>query len=207
MAKPDSHRNWKFIVYPESLPDDWLEIVENWGIQYAISPLHDLDVVTKYDVKDSNGYWTDSDIGKLKKPHYHIYLFFEQAKIYSDVVSLISVFGVKTAQYFTECRRWVRYLCHLDSKTKHHYYPNDIIFGNGYFDTGWKFIESEHSDDEFIDLCFEIISNYKVKYFCDFIDIVNSDFPVCKLVCRKHAVYFKNYIVERRYKYKDTGKE
>ena len=34
---------WAFIVYPESLPDNWLDILRDLHTIGAISPLHDGD--------------------------------------------------------------------------------------------------------------------------------------------------------------------
>ena len=36
-------RNWAFVVYPESLPEGWLDLLRETGLQCAISPLHDKD--------------------------------------------------------------------------------------------------------------------------------------------------------------------
>ena len=49
-------RNWAFVCYPESLPDNWQDILIESGIPFAISPLHD---------RDMNADNTE------KKPHYH----------------------------------------------------------------------------------------------------------------------------------------
>lgn len=37
-------RNWAFLVYPESAPENWLQILQATGLQCAISPLHDRDL-------------------------------------------------------------------------------------------------------------------------------------------------------------------
>ena len=50
-------RAWGGVIYPESLPENWLEILQNSGLQIAISPLHDKDI---------------NPDGTIKKPHYHI---------------------------------------------------------------------------------------------------------------------------------------
>lgn len=57
MAKEKS-RYFTFLLYPESIPDDWELKLELLGIPIAISPLHDKDVDTKN--------------GGFKKPHYHL---------------------------------------------------------------------------------------------------------------------------------------
>ena len=37
-------RNWAFIVYPDSAPADWQEILRQTGLQCVVSPLHDSDL-------------------------------------------------------------------------------------------------------------------------------------------------------------------
>lgn len=36
-------RNFAFILYPESIPSDWIDCLSRVGVPMAISPLHDLD--------------------------------------------------------------------------------------------------------------------------------------------------------------------
>lgn len=36
-------RNFAFIIYPESIPSDWIDCLSRVGVPMAISPLHDLD--------------------------------------------------------------------------------------------------------------------------------------------------------------------
>lgn len=36
-------RNFTFIIYPESIPDDWIDKLESLGVSIAISPLHNMD--------------------------------------------------------------------------------------------------------------------------------------------------------------------
>lgn len=43
--KKDSRtRNWSFIVYPESAPNNWREILQEEMTPFAVSPLHDKDI-------------------------------------------------------------------------------------------------------------------------------------------------------------------
>ena len=61
-SKEDTRsRLWVFVAYPESLPENWLDIIADWHVPCCISPLHDKDI--------------NAD-GEAKKPHYHIVLQF-----------------------------------------------------------------------------------------------------------------------------------
>ena len=36
-------RHFGFLLYPDSIPNDWKEKLESLGISMAVSPLHDMD--------------------------------------------------------------------------------------------------------------------------------------------------------------------
>lgn len=44
MAAKDRKRNWVFVVYPESAPENWREQLKEMLVPGFISPLHDKDV-------------------------------------------------------------------------------------------------------------------------------------------------------------------
>ncbi|MEE5905358.1 Rep family protein, partial [Streptococcus pneumoniae] len=52
-------RDWTFLVYPESAPENWRTILDETFMRWVESPLHDKDV--------------NAD-GEIKKPHWHILL-------------------------------------------------------------------------------------------------------------------------------------
>ena len=58
-------RYWAMVLYPESAPKNWRDLLRETGIQCAISPLHD---------KDINADNTE------KKAHYHIILYYDNYK-------------------------------------------------------------------------------------------------------------------------------
>ncbi|MGL5934083.1 MAG: Rep family protein, partial [Cetobacterium sp.] len=37
-------RNWSFIVYPDSAPKNWVEIIQEERVPFVVSPIHDSDV-------------------------------------------------------------------------------------------------------------------------------------------------------------------
>ena len=69
-VKNTKARHFGFLLYPDSIPNDWKEKLESLGISMAVSPLHDMD-----EKKDENT-WNSNDVirnGKhYKKPHYHV---------------------------------------------------------------------------------------------------------------------------------------
>ena len=73
MSKIQKGRIWACVGYPESLPVDWLEQLQNTGLQIAISPLHDKDI---------------NPDGEEKKPHYHIIFNYDGPTTYNNVKTL-----------------------------------------------------------------------------------------------------------------------
>ena len=71
--KNTKKRNWAFVLYPESAPEDWKEQLQLAGLQCAISPLHDKDL--------------NAD-GTPKKAHYHIILVYGNPTTYNNVKTL-----------------------------------------------------------------------------------------------------------------------
>lgn len=67
-------RNFAFILYPESLPEDWADLLESLGIPMAVSPLHDKDPREVKNVFELSDEETDLlNRGMLfKKAHYHV---------------------------------------------------------------------------------------------------------------------------------------
>lgn len=70
-ARDTRGRNFATMVYPESAPENWREILAGYFIPAFISPLHD---------KDKN------PTGEPKKPHHHVMLMFEGKKAMSRCV-------------------------------------------------------------------------------------------------------------------------
>ena len=47
-------RDWTFIVYPESAPKAWREILDDTHLRWVESPLHDRDVNPDGEIKKSS---------------------------------------------------------------------------------------------------------------------------------------------------------
>lgn len=108
-------RIWTLVVYPDSAPENWREILAGLHIPVYISPLHDRDI---------------SADGKSKKPHYHVVLCFkgkksiEQIQTISDQLSGVKVIWEQCA--VGDLSGMVRYLVHFDDANKAQYDMGDI---------------------------------------------------------------------------------
>lgn len=55
MSKYIKARTWGMVVYPQSAPEDWVELLRETYIQFAVSPLHDKDVNPDGEIKKNIG--------------------------------------------------------------------------------------------------------------------------------------------------------
>lgn len=105
-------RTWAFIVYPESAPDDWRDIVANEHVPALISPLHDKDI--------------NAD-GEPKKPHWHVLLMYNGKKARSKIQELTNSLNAPKPQPVSDKRGYARYLIHADNPEKYQYDPKDVV--------------------------------------------------------------------------------
>ncbi len=110
-------RNWAFVLYPESAPSDWLERLQNTGLQCAISPLHDKDV---------------DPTGEIKKAHYHVILCYSGPTSYNVVKGLTDSLNQPIPQALEQVRGYFRYLTHKDNPDKYQYSEDEIRTVNGF---------------------------------------------------------------------------
>lgn len=107
---------WTFVVYPESVAENWKTIMDNEHIQWIESPLHDKDV--------------NAD-GTPKKAHIHIMVLYSSVKTYEQVADLTALIGATIPQRVRDSRAMARYFAHIDNPDKYQYSPNDIIAHGG----------------------------------------------------------------------------
>ena len=110
-------RNWAFVLYPESAPDDWIEQLRQTGLQCAISPLHDKDI---------------DPTGEPKKAHYHIILCYSGPTSFNVVRQLTERLNQPIPQALEQVRGYYRYLTHKDNPEKYQYSDDDIKTLNGF---------------------------------------------------------------------------
>lgn len=111
-------RGFAFVLYPESAPENWRDIIDSFHIQWAESPLHCFDV---------------NDTGEVKKPHWHIVLNFDSVKTIDQVKKLIEPLNCTIPIILNSVKGMVRYFAHLDNPEKYQY-PVDQIIGHGGMD-------------------------------------------------------------------------
>jgi hypothetical protein len=147
-------RIWATIVYPESAPDDWKDVLEDEHIPAYISPIH-----------------TDST-----KDHYHIVIIFEGQKSENDAKEVFHKIGGVGAEPVKHKSAYLRYLCHLDSKDKPHYDPNEVSSLSG-APLYANMIQEQNSTSDIYAEMLEFIRNNGVVTFCDLVDYAREHEP------------------------------
>lgn len=105
-------RNWSIVGYPESMPENWREILSDLMVPILVSPLHDSD---------------KNPGGELKKPHYHILLMFDTNKRAEQVREISDALNAPIPIQLNSKPGAARYLCHLDNPEKVQYDPEGVI--------------------------------------------------------------------------------
>lgn len=135
-------RNFATVVYPESAPEDWKEILTQQFIPAFISPLHDQDC---------------NPTGEVKKEHYHVILMFDSVKTTAQAVEVFERIGGVGCEVVQSIRGYARYLCHLDNPEKAQYPPDSVtaLCGADYMGVIGLAIDKYKAIGDMIDYCEE----------------------------------------------------
>lgn len=205
MAK-EKARYFTFLLYPESIPNDWELKLELLGVPIAISPLHDKDL-------------SDVEGQTYKKPHYHV-IYVSKNPVTADSVRVrikralgdVSVALVQVIR--TSIENTYLYLTHESKdareKKKHIYDKEDITLLSNFDIDRYITLDVEEKDDMLNEVCdliddYDIANMRELRRFIKFhgtehglpsIKIINS-------VLRSHTglirLYFDAVYQERKY--------
>ena len=178
-------RYWTFIVYPESAPENWKEILQETGVQWAISPLHDKDI---------------NITGEKKKPHWHVIGFWKGPTSYDRVLDLTEEIKATIPQRVMAPVGAIRYLTHKDNPEKAQYDEREITTING-LDlkdiNGLTQTMVESIKREIIHLARELqITEYSSMY--DWLD--DKDMTDMIDVLSNHTIFFNAYFKSKHFR-------
>ena len=182
-TKDGRYRHWTIVVYPDSAPADWRDRLN--GLQWVESPLHDKDV---------------NPDRTLKKPHWHILIFFEGKKSYEQIKKIADLINGASPQYVQNLTGMLRYFAHLDNPEKAQYKKNDII-GHG-VDVS-KYLESE--DD--IDKLEQDIEIYcEENHIAEYAQLIkiSRQFDGWHKCVSTHTIHFKAFVTSLRHAPKNS---
>ncbi|MGY3746584.1 replication protein [Vagococcus salmoninarum] len=181
MKNEKRSNKWAFLIYQESSPKNYLEILESLRVPFVLSPWHDKDI--------------NSETGEIKKSHKHGALYFDSLKSYSQVSELISnkLNGPSHVEIVLSPKGMFNYFTHADNPDKTLYNVEDIESGCGFEIE--KFLLEQNSDN-FMN---EVIDIIEENNFTEFEDLVRY--------ARKNNYLLLGLIIERTYffaKYLDS---
>lgn len=168
-------RNFAVIVYPDSttLKADWRENIERLGHKAIISPIHDKDVYDK-DIIDGDGNIKHKK-GDLKKPHYHVCVFRENATTLKSCINTMSLNVDSSIKRVEILRGTIQasydYMSHKNAPKKAQYKEEDITCLNGF--NSFDYQKQSRSDK--LNCTKEIyiyIENNEIEEFSDLIQLL-----------------------------------
>lgn len=175
-------RNFATVVYPESAPEDWRDILGRYCIPCFISPLHDRDI---------------NPIGEPKKPHYHVMLMFEGKKSQAQVREIFKTIGGVGCEIVQSLRGYARYLCHLDNPEKAQYSVDDVqAIAADYIGTIGLALDKYKALGEMQDFC----DKYNVFSFYALARYARGQRPDWhRVLCDCGAVFMREWLKSRKW--------
>lgn len=173
-------RNFATVVYPESAPGDWQDILARHCIPAFISPLHDKDI---------------NPNGEPKKPHFHVMLMFDGKKSIEQVSEVFSSIGGVGCEVVKSVRGYARYLCHLDNPEKAQYDTSDVrSIAADYIGVIGLAVDKYVAIGEMQDFC----EKYNVFSFYALAKYARTNRPDWhRILCDCAAVYMREYLQSR----------
>lgn len=168
MAKEKS-RYFTFLLYPESIPNDWELKLETLGVPIAVSPLHDKD---KSNVEGQ----------KYKKPHYHV-LYIAKNPVTADSVrwkikKLLGEKSLAMVQVVLNVENTYLYLTHESkdaiAKKKHVYDKADIKFINNFDIDRYVTLDVEEKAELF-NVVVSLVRAYTLQNIFDLYDFIDEN--------------------------------
>lgn len=146
-------RTFATLVYEESAPENWRDIVADFCVPCLVSPLHDRDVYEKDDPERG------IKAGDLKKPHWHLLFMFDGMKSREQISEMISEFGGVGIEVVRSVPGYARYLAHMDHPNKAQYDIDQVLaFGGAdlnQYVTAEKKVDKYKAIREIIQFCDE----------------------------------------------------
>ena len=168
MAK-EKARYFTFLLYPESIPEDWELKLETLGVPIAISPLHDKD---KSDIEGQ----------QYKKPHYHV-IYIAKNPVTADSVrwkikKLLGEKSLAMVQIALSVENTYLYLTHESkdaiAKKKHVYDKADIKLINNFDIERYITIDVE-TKNQVLKSLLQIIRAYSIPNVLDLHDFIEEN--------------------------------
>lgn len=180
-------RYWAFVLYPESAPATWREILQQTGLSICVSPLHDKDI---------------NPTGEKKKAHYHIILCYSGPTTEKCVKAITDKLNQPIPIALEQVRGYFRYLTHKDNPEKYQYDEKDITTINDFDIDNYNDLSVSQINAIKIELQ-KIIRDNDIYEYCDLLDyLLDNDLFSYLDVAQNYTILFNTYITSLRNKHK-----
>jgi len=184
--KNDRQRNWTFVLYPESVPINWREQLNELHMPWVESPLHDRCI---------------NPDGTQKKSHWHVVILFDGSKSFDQVKEITDSLNAPIPQKVASAMGVIRYMTHMDNPEKVQYSKDDIV-AHGGADVARYFKMTATNRYEAIREMRKFVRDNVITEFSDLFDYADEHrfedwFP---LLCDNSAYIIGQYIKSLRSK-------
>lgn len=178
-------RFWTAIVYEDSAPEDWRDIIKISGLRCAISPYHDRDI---------------NPTGEPKKPHWHIILCWDGPTTYNNARKFVQdELHTPIPKDLKSVRGMYNYFSHKDNPEKAQYDESLIEHLNGFCLA--EFVELTRGEvNEAIKNTFKLIREVGITEYSSLLDFLEDNGLGDEWdVVKNNVILFNTYLASRRY--------
>ena len=177
------YRNFVTVVYPDSAPENWMQLLAEQVVPAFISPLHDKDV---------------NPTGEPKKPHYHVMIMFEGKKSLEQAKEIFDIINGVGLEKVNSLRGYARYLCHLDNPEKHQYPIDEVqsLAGADYIILIGLATDKYDAIGEMLDFCelYDVYSYRELLIYC-----MNNRTDWYRILCDTGTYVIREYLKSRHW--------
>lgn len=191
MTNTRRSRYWEIIAYPDSMPENYKEIIEKWYLPAVRSPKHDKDIYESTTEEHKKG--------EIKKAHYHILLAFGNTTTYNNVITYAEELNTKQIRAVSSIRGAYDYLTHKNNPEKAQYIEEDIQYYNG-FSKEDTITYSETELEQLKRGIVNIINEKNITEYKSLYDYFNyNDLRECCSLVSRNTTFFNAYLKSKKF--------
>lgn len=175
------------MLYEESAPKNYINVLESLHIPFMLSPWHDKDI--------------DLETGELLKPHKHGVFFFDSLKSYEQVSEIVSTIlnGPAKVEPVHSPKGMYDYFIHASNPDKASYNLEDIEYGAGFEIENFLMINQA---DGILKQIIDIIEENDITEFQKLVKYSRDNNLVYLQYIATKTFFFSKYLDSRRHSYK-----
>lgn len=184
MAKEKRSNKWAFLLYQDSAPENYLDILEQLHIPFVLSPWHDKDV--------------NKETGEFKKAHKHGAFFFDSLKSYSQVSELLTekLNAPAHVEPVMSPKGMYDYFTHAENPDKTLYNIEDIESGCG-FELDQFLLEQD--SNQYLETVIDTITDNDLTEFEDLVHFARHNDTMLLGLILKRTYFFTKFLDSRRH--------